>query len=137
MPLQLKPKHLDKMTFPLTQRSTRGGSIAKISAGKKQTQYDITVASGSAGAEEMRGMACLLPRSRKGGKLFVGEPFLYLFAKVLLLTNLFSAKAFGWPTSLLGIRSSSCCCYFSTHLTNCIASTKFETTLSPSPSSQA
>jgi hypothetical protein len=72
LPLQLKPKYLDKMSFPLPQKGSTGGKIARISAGKKQSQYDITLASGSTGAEEMRGMSCLLPRRTRSGKLFVG-----------------------------------------------------------------
>ncbi|KIM28843.1 hypothetical protein M408DRAFT_8613 [Serendipita vermifera MAFF 305830] len=73
VPLQLKPKYLDKMSFPLAKNGTTSGPIARISAGKKQTQYDITVASGSTGAEEMKGMACLLPRKSKGGKLYLAQ----------------------------------------------------------------
>lgn len=51
------------------------GPIARITAGKKQTQYDLTVASEFTGAEEMKGLSCLLPRKSKGGKLFVGMYF--------------------------------------------------------------
>jgi DNA-directed RNA polymerase I subunit RPA34.5 len=76
LPLQLKPKYLDKMAFPLSQSSSTGGPIARISAGKKQTQYDITLASNSTGAEEMKGMTCLLPRRTKSGKLLICQ---YLF----------------------------------------------------------
>lgn len=62
------------MTFPLARSDATSRPIARISAGKKQTQYDITVASGSTGAEEMKGLSCLLPRRSKGGKLFLGKP---------------------------------------------------------------
>lgn len=63
------------MTFPLPKNSSQG-PIARITAGKKQTQYDITVASEATGGEEMKGLTCLLPRESKEGKLFVGTPSL-------------------------------------------------------------
>jgi DNA-directed RNA polymerase I subunit RPA34.5 len=66
------------MSFPLSQNSSTGGPIARITAGKKQTQYDITLASNSTGAEEMKGMTCLLPRRTRSGKLFICQ-YLFLF----------------------------------------------------------
>ena len=63
------------MSFPLPQDGSTAGPIARITAGKKQTQYNLTIASEFTGAEEMKGLNCLLPRKSKGGKLFVGMYF--------------------------------------------------------------
>ena len=87
LPLKLKPKYLDKMSFPLSQTGSAGAPMARISAGKKQTQYNITVASSSTGAEEMRGMVCLLPRRTKGGKLFLGQYFPYILLESIMGPN--------------------------------------------------
>lgn len=78
VPLHFKARHLNNMSFPLSQNVSTGGPIARISAGTKQTQYDILAASSSTGAEEMKGMTCLLPRGKKGGQLFIGQFLFYL-----------------------------------------------------------
>lgn len=83
-PNQVKPKHLESLQLdaPTSARAARIGAIPR-----KHTTYDVwsigtettddkhTPAALAAGAEEMRGLSCLLPRKRKGGKLYVGALF--------------------------------------------------------------
>lgn len=78
--VQLKPKYLNNITlpFPEVHASNVGEPVARITAGKKQRQYDVTLVphaakiTGDIGGEEMKAMKCLLPRKAKGGKLFLG-----------------------------------------------------------------
>jgi hypothetical protein len=72
------------LPFPEINPSHVGGPIAKITAGKKQRQYDVTVIpqtaanTGDIGGEEMKAMKCLLPRKAKGGKLFICASCLFI-----------------------------------------------------------
>lgn len=80
---QIKPKHLEqaKLDAPASARTARIGAISR-----KHGSYDIWSVGPDAsaeeqrtpllgaGAEEVRGLSCLLPRKRKGGKLFLGVP---------------------------------------------------------------
>jgi hypothetical protein len=82
-PLQLNPKYLDNLTLQLPS-SSRSGKLGTLS--KKGVTYDITSFPSSAslsqdlqtqaaapfGAEELDSLSCLLPRKKKGAKLFVG-----------------------------------------------------------------
>ena len=72
--LQVKPKNLDGLEIdaPSSSRSGQVGSLLR-----KGTVYDIwSMGDGDTefvGAEEMRGLSCLLPRKKKSGKLYVGK----------------------------------------------------------------
>lgn len=63
------------MTLPFPEDGLSNEPIARITAGKKQRQYDVKIVpenTGDTGGEEMKGMTCLLPRKAKDGKLFIG-----------------------------------------------------------------
>jgi len=70
--LQIKPKNLDGLEIdaPLPSRSGQVGSLSR-----KGTVYDIWSMGDEdtefAGAEELRGLSCLLPRRKKAGKLYM------------------------------------------------------------------
>ncbi|KDQ59813.1 hypothetical protein JAAARDRAFT_56778 [Jaapia argillacea MUCL 33604] len=76
VPEGLKAKYLDSAkldTLPSTSRNARMGSVSR-----KQTQYDIWSLGNDPdhggediGGEEVRGLSCLLPRGKKGGKLYL------------------------------------------------------------------
>jgi len=74
--LQVKPKNLDglEIDLPSSSRSDQVGSLSRKSA-----VYDIWSMGDDdtdfAGAEELRGLTCLLPRRKKMGKLYIGKLF--------------------------------------------------------------
>ncbi|PVF98318.1 hypothetical protein CPB86DRAFT_784948 [Serendipita vermifera] len=75
LPQGLKPKYLENMSIPFPHDGASSGPLAHIRAGKKQKQYDLTIASDLNGAEEMKGFKCLLPSSSDGRKLrLVSQP---------------------------------------------------------------
>ncbi|OBZ75065.1 hypothetical protein A0H81_04875 [Grifola frondosa] len=72
VPEGVKPKHLEdlKLDAPSTSKTSRIGSIDR-----KHTSYDVWSLGDhdedeSVGGEELRGLSCLLPRQKKGGKLY-------------------------------------------------------------------
>ncbi|KAG8823791.1 hypothetical protein FRC19_003141 [Serendipita sp. 401] len=71
MPSGLKPKYLNNMSFPLPSSTTsEGAELARITAGKRQTQYSISPVSSSTGGEELKNVLCLLPKASRDGKLY-------------------------------------------------------------------
>ncbi|OAX36015.1 hypothetical protein K503DRAFT_867883 [Rhizopogon vinicolor AM-OR11-026] len=72
VPDSIKPKNLDGLEIdaPLPSRSGQVGSLSR-----KGTVYDIWSMGDEdtefAGAEELRGLSCLLPRRKKAGKLYM------------------------------------------------------------------
>lgn len=72
VPDLVKPQHLDGLEIDAPS-SSRSGQVGSLS--RKSTVYDIWSMGDDdtefAGAEELRGLSCLLPRRRKMGKLYV------------------------------------------------------------------
>jgi hypothetical protein len=72
VPDSVKPKHLDGLEIdaPSSSRSSQVGSLSR-----KSVVYDIWSMGDDdtdfAGAEELRGLSCLLPRRRKKGQLYI------------------------------------------------------------------
>ena len=77
--LQLKPKHLEnvQLELPSSSKTTRIGAIDR-----KSTAYDVWALgddeADAVGGDELRVVSCLLPRRKKGGKLYQGASF-FLF----------------------------------------------------------
>ncbi|KAG1736928.1 uncharacterized protein EDB91DRAFT_1055328 [Suillus paluster] len=72
VPELIKPKHFEglEVDAPSSSRSRQVGSLSR-----KGTVYDIWSMGDDdtefAGAEELRGLSCLLPRKKKSGKLYM------------------------------------------------------------------
>ena len=79
--LKVKPSNLDGLKLTLTDepRSSIVGTLSR-----KRTDYDVwSIQNGQnvdedetkrpIGGEEVLDLSCLLPRSKKGGKLFLGK----------------------------------------------------------------
>lgn len=72
VPDSVKPKNLDGLEIDAPS-SSRSGQVGSLS--QKNAVYDIWSMGDDdtefAGAEELRGLSCLLPRRRKKGKLYI------------------------------------------------------------------
>ncbi|KAG1749548.1 hypothetical protein EDB19DRAFT_147213 [Suillus lakei] len=74
VPDSVKPKYLDGLEIDVpSSSSSRSGQIGSLS--RKNAVYDIWSMGDDdtdfAGAEELRGLSCLLPRRKKSGKLYM------------------------------------------------------------------
>jgi hypothetical protein len=72
---EVKPKYLERLQLD-APRSSRNSFIGTLS--RKTTVHDVWSIGGNeespVGGEEMSGLLCLLPRQRKGGRLYKGVP---------------------------------------------------------------
>lgn len=98
------------MNYSSSSRTARVGQLQK-----KSTKYDVwslgeedTAEDSLIGGEELKGLSCLLPRSRKNGQLYSGEHMLSNLFLICLLMRAYSSETCHASSGVISI----CCVTF-------------------------
>lgn len=80
MLVKVKPKYLQNVQIDVPTSSSRSATVGELN--RKHISFDIWSVGDDeeqpVGGEEIRGLSCLLPRKKKGGKLYNGmSPYFF------------------------------------------------------------